>query len=231
MDPLRPPLRAAGAVDLPAWATAAVLFAVLLWPTFFMGVSLPLLSRALAETHVVASRRIASLYGWNTVGAALGSLVTVWVILRMTDFRHATWIGAALNAACAAAACGWRAGRRHRVAAERPHRRGGAPSRPPSALRLGTWIALYALSGFIALSLEIVWFRLLGVVLKSVSFTFATLLALFLTGVGAGSLLGHRVAARARTRRARSWSCRPPSPSTRRSPSPPSCSRRRGGAS
>ena len=39
-----------GPVDLPAWATAAVLFGVLLWPTFFMGVSLPLLSRALAET-------------------------------------------------------------------------------------------------------------------------------------------------------------------------------------
>ena len=33
-------------------------------------------------------------------------------------------------------------------------------------------------------------------ILKSISFTFASLLALFLTGVGAGSLLGHRLAAR-----------------------------------
>ncbi len=50
-----------GPVDLPPWATAAVLFGVLLWPTFFMGVSLPLLSRALAETHVLglAADRVA----------------------------------------------------------------------------------------------------------------------------------------------------------------------------
>ena len=107
-----------GAVDLPGWATAAILFAVLLWPTFFMGMSLPLLSRALAETTAGASRRIASLYGWNTVGAALGSLLTVWVILRMTDFRRATWIGAAVNAACALAAL-WLAARTAGTPAER----------------------------------------------------------------------------------------------------------------
>jgi spermidine synthase len=186
-----------GPVDLPGWATAAVLFAVLLWPTFFMGVSLPLLSRALAETTTAASRRIASLYGWNTVGAALGSLVTVWVILRMTDFRRATWIGAALNAACALAALGLASrtagggGRAHR-----PPPVSAAP--PPDALRLGAWVAVYALSGFIALSLEILWFRLLGVVLKSNTFTFATLLALFLAGVGGGALAGHRLAGRVR---------------------------------
>jgi spermidine synthase len=189
-----------GPVDLPGWATAAILFAVLLWPTFFMGMSLPLLSRALAETTAGASRRIASLYGWNTVGAAAGSLLSVWVVLRLTDFRRATWIGAAVNAGCALAAL-WLAARTGGEAAvERPAPVADAP--PPDSLRLGGWIALYALSGFIALSLEIVWFRLLGVVLKSNSFTFATLLALFLTGVGVGSLVGHRAAARS-TRPAR----------------------------
>ena len=185
-----------GPVDLPPWATAAILFAVLLWPTFFMGVSLPLLSRALAETTSTASRRIASLYGWNTVGAALGSLLSVWVILRLTDFRHATWIGAALNAGCALAAL-WLAGAAGAARDRDLDRAASVSATPPAgALGLGAWIALYALSGFIALSLEIVWFRLLGVILKSISFTFATLLALFLTGVGAGSLLGHRLAAR-----------------------------------
>ncbi len=186
-----------GAVDLPGWATAAILFAVLLWPTFFMGVSLPLLSRALAETTEAASRRIASLYGWNTVGAALGALLTVWVVLRLVDFRRATWIGAALNAACALAALAI-ASRTAGAAASAPGRPPARVAPPPDALRLWGWIALYALSGFIALSLEIVWFRLLGVVLKSNAFTFATLLALFLTGVGLGSLIGHRLASRAR---------------------------------
>jgi hypothetical protein len=52
------------------------------------------------------------------------------------------------------------------------------------------------LSGFIALSLEILWFRVLGVVLKSNSFTFATLLAIYLAGLGGGALLGSRGARR-----------------------------------
>lgn len=197
-----------GGVDMPAWATAGVLFAVLLWPTFFMGVSLPLLSRALAESTSMAARRIASLYGWNTVGAALGSLLTVWVILRLMDFRRATWIGAALNAACALAAI-WLArgavepagnGDGDAMVDGREEAPGGRTlddrARGRFQVPLGAWIALYALSGFIALSLEIVWFRLLGVILKSNSFTFATLLALFLVGVGAGSLVGHRLAGR-----------------------------------
>lgn len=58
------------------------------------------------------------------------------------------------------------------------------------------WAAVYALSGFLALSLEIVWFRLLGVVVKSTAFTFGTLLTIYLAGLGAGSLAGTRYAGR-----------------------------------
>ncbi len=48
------------------------------------------------------------------------------------------------------------------------------------------WIAIYGLSGFLALSLEIVWFRLLGVMVKSTAFTFGTLLSVYLSGPGPG---------------------------------------------
>jgi hypothetical protein len=46
------------------------------------------------------------------------------------------------------------------------------------------------LSGCCALSLEIVWFRLLDVTVKSTAFTFGTVLAVYLTGSAAGSLWG-----------------------------------------
>ena len=55
-------------------------------------------------------------------------------------------------------------------------------------------MALYTLSGFVALSLEILWFRVLGIILKSSSFTFATLLAIYLLGLGAGALVGAKLA-------------------------------------
>src|SRR4030095_970173 len=53
--------------------------------------------------------------------------------------------------------------------------------------------------GFVALSLEIVWFRILGVILKSNSFTFGHLLAVYLLGVGLGAVLSNH-------RRVSSWS-------------------------
>ena len=48
-----------------------------------------------------------------------------------------------------------------------------------------------------ALSYEIVWFRLLGVVVKSTAFTFGTLLTLYLAGIGLGALVGSARAPRA----------------------------------
>ena len=62
-----------GALPLSGLAIGAILFAVLLWPTFFMGMSLPLLARALADARA-PGERIAALYGWNTLGAACGSM-------------------------------------------------------------------------------------------------------------------------------------------------------------
>ena len=72
---------------------------------------------------------------------------------------------------------------------------------PPGAARrlaFSSWVALYALSGFIALSFELVWFRLLGVMLKSTAFTFGTLLAQYLFWLGAGSAVGSMFATRVR---------------------------------
>jgi spermidine synthase len=185
---------------LPPPLVAGVLFASLLWPTFFMGLSLPLLSRVVSEDLDVSAERIGGLYGWNTLGAAVGALVTVWVLVRLVGFEGAIRVGAAVNAACAVGALGVAALGRGGEApaassaagASRPPARLELPA--PMPLSLGSWLSLYALSGFVALSLEIVWFRILGIVLKSNSFTFATLLAIYLAGLGVGALLGARLA-------------------------------------
>ena len=210
-----------GALPLSGLTIGAILFAVLLWPTFFMGMSLPLLARALADERS-PGERIAALYGWNTLGAACGSLVTVWILLRAMDFDAALRIGAVLTLTCAAAGAflAWRAA---------PRAAGGAAGRAPSpidgdpprsgasaggsaaaplagartpavgsAISWRVWLALFALSGFVALSLEMLWFRMLGVFIKASSFTFGNLLAIYLGGVGLGALLGRRLAAKSR---------------------------------
>jgi predicted membrane-bound spermidine synthase len=169
-------------------ALTAVLFAALLWPTFWMGVSLPLLAAALTRSLDAAASRVGALYGVNTLGAAVGAVTTVWVLARHLGFETSLQIGAGLNALCAVGAL---------AAVPLLSRAPGAPSpepetapvlQPAASFPFAMWVALYGLSGFVALSLEIVWFRLLGVMIKSSAFTFGTLLGVYLVGLAVGTL-------------------------------------------
>lgn len=187
---------------------AVVLFSSLLWPTFFMGVSLPLLARGTTPALSAAARTVGSLYGWNTLGAAAGALVTTWLLLRHFDLATCLQIGAAINLAAGAAALPLALSLRGLAPEdESAAATDVADDFPTGAARpafpVAFWLALYALSGFVALSLEIAWFRSLGVALKSTSFTFGTLLGIFLLGVGSGSVVGARAARRSRDPAAR----------------------------
>lgn len=191
-----------GPLGLPVAVIAPILFTSLLWPTFFMGVSLPLLARAMTEDLDRAAARIGQLYGLNTVGAAVGALLATWVLLPRFGLDGTLWIGAGANLICALTVL-------YSLRRQAPSHPASPPATPPPTTAreapplhwqptFAVWAAIYALAGFLALSLEIVWFRLLGVIIKSTTFTFGTLLAVYLAGLGLGSLAGVRWASRFR---------------------------------
>ena len=177
-----------------------ILFASLLIPTFCMGMTLPILAKAFTASIETASAVVGYLYGVNTLGAAAGALITPWVLLRHFAFPDILRIGAALNATCALGAMlvWWWLGCDR---AQAPTQAVGLEVK--TAVEAGrfparVWMLIYALSGFIALSLEIVWFRLLGVLQKSTSFTFPSLLAVYLGGLALGVIIGIPLAKRFR---------------------------------
>lgn len=178
---------------------AAVLFLSLLWPTFFMGASLPLLARAVTHHVERAARSIGALYGYNAMGAASGALAGTWGLLPVLGLDGSLFVAAGVNLACAAAllplVLWWPAAAGEPVPGnDTPHPRASVPS----SGGLWRWVLAYGAAGFVALSYEIVWFRVLGVVVKSTAFTFGTLLAVYLTGLGAGAVVGSRLAERVR---------------------------------
>lgn len=182
-----------------AWAPRAyALHALcLLPPTTLMGMSLPLLVRGLVTDAGTAPRTIGLLYGMNVLGAAAGAFVTPWVLVPRMGFSGALLAAAAANLAAAAAGLALsRAATTARGGAEEPLP--GGPLAPPTAsgAPFPLWVALYAASGFVALALEVVWLRMVDVGVKSRPFTFGTVLALYLLGCAAGSLLGARLAPR-----------------------------------
>lgn len=176
-----------------------VLFLSMLFPTFFMGMSLPLLSRALASTLEAAPGTIGALYGVNTFGAAVGSLVTTWFLLRRFDFESVLQLGTALNLACAATAIPLGLLTARPLARAREPVPAHNPGGVESGLGFGAWAAVYGLTGFINLSLEVLWFRLLSTMLKATAFTFGTLLGVYLGGLALGTLAGIGLVGRSRS--------------------------------
>ena len=178
-----------GGLSLTPVATGIVVFAALIWPTFWMGMSLPLLARAVTSTLEGAATRIGVLYGLNTLGASLGAFATTWVLFPSAGLAGSLWIAVAMNVLAGIAALLLARRRSAHV------RDAGAAVSPVDRLTVPgwsfqTWAVLYGIAGFQALSLEIVWFRLLGVMVKSSAFTFGTLLAIYLAGLGLGAALG-----------------------------------------
>ena len=186
----------AGGTQIPPAALALLLFVSLLWPTFFMGASLPLLSRALASRIERASSVIGVLYGVNTLGAATGALLSTWVFLPRLGLEGSLRIGVLLNVACAIVLLPSVAllSRSRGATAEAP------AARPPgdATFPFAAWALVFACSGLLALSLEIVWFRVLAVTMKGTAFTFGTMLGVYLTGLGVGALAGSAVSSRIR---------------------------------
>ena len=167
-----------------------VVFGVLLVPTFLMGVSLPVLSRAFRFGDIgEQARYISQLYFVNTLGAAFGALLTGFYLVRQLGYDNAIWVGAACNGICVVSAL--LLGRRWLAQSD-----GTTTNKTPDTgplqftPALTTWSVQYAVSGFAALSLELIWFRILETLIKSVSLTFAVLLAIYLGSMAVGTAFG-----------------------------------------
>ncbi len=164
-------------------------FAALLPPTLLMGMSLPLLVRAMLRDVEAAGRTIGYLYGINMLGAALGAFAAPWLLLPWGGIPGAVRVAAVLNVLAGLGALVLARGVHQKEAASPAEPEASAGEPPATAHPFGLWLALYALSGFVALSLEVLWFRLVDVGVKSTAFTFGTVLGTYLLGSALGCLL------------------------------------------
>jgi spermidine synthase len=163
-------------------------------PTFLMGASLPAAARWI-ETTPEGVSWMGFLYGANTVGAVFGCLLAGFYLLREFDMGAATYAAAALNVVVGLGGL-WIAGRAGTAGAEvRKGARGYWP----------VYVTI-ALSGACALGAEVIWTRLLGLMLGATVYTFSIILAVFLIGIGLGSSGGSALARGFRsTAAARLW--------------------------
>ena len=202
-------------------ARTAIAVAMLTPATLLMGGTLTVLIR-----HVVravdltgapkphgseggAGRRIALLYGANTLGAAIGCMLTDFAFVPSYGLRATQTIAVAINLATAAGALA--------VTSQNPNPKtqipkhvrippvrrsseseGGNPEsrlpaeaqRAEAGIPAGAAAAMLVLTGAAGMGMEILWFRHFSILLGEFRAVFALLLAIVLLGIGAGSLAG-----------------------------------------
>jgi len=184
---------------------------VLLPPTMLMGATLPVLSTYYARSREHLALSVGSLYFVNTLGAVIGASACGFWLLPAIGVTKTVCIAAGVNLTLALLALvpllkrdgesesqipipekpiPVEGGSRGRLKAVTPE------SVMASRRAITATLIAFAVSGFVALTYEVVWTRMLALVVGSSVYAFSIMLTTFLTGLTIGGLLSPRLANR-----------------------------------
>jgi spermidine synthase len=158
-------------------------FLLLLTPSAAMGVTLPLLTKALIAHDSNFGRVLGRLYGWNTLGAVMGAVMGETYLIGTLGIRGTALTAGALNVLAAGVAAVVSTQRLHPSLAT-----AGSAHRMIQGMTGMRWLIAGFLSGFCLLALEVVWFRFLLLFVAGYSMIFALMLAAVLAGIALGGL-------------------------------------------
>jgi spermidine synthase len=188
--------------------------AVLLVPTALMGATLPVLSAALllrgSQAHH-SSSAVARLYTCNLVGAIFGTLAAGFLLLPLLGVRATVWTAAGINIVVGLAACiidlkgaeslttSRDEMKRQTIPAETgaeevDEHQGRVDSRDVEHGTDSTrfWLLVAACSGFVTISTQVAWTRVLTMIIGSSTYAFSVVVALFLLGLSGGAYVVSR---------------------------------------
>jgi spermidine synthase len=172
---------------------------ILLPATSAIGASLPVLLAARRQIASDDARGLARLYAFDTIGATIGVLATVHLLLPRLGVMSTAIVAAALG--LAAAGLGLRTPVRTHASEQAAPDIGHED--PDDALLRERWIlyVVIAATGLLGLGLEVVGVRVLAQVFSGTIYSFADLLAVWLLGTALGSGLHARFSVQALARR------------------------------
>ncbi|HXE62304.1 MAG TPA: fused MFS/spermidine synthase [Bryobacteraceae bacterium] len=173
---------------IPNAALRAICCAVcLLPPTILMGATLPLIARWV-EAMPSATKWWGYFYGVNIAGGVLGCFAAGFYLLRVYDMSIASYVAVAINVVIGLASLAMAGSETPAIASSAPRASATVPKRP--------WDVYFTIgiSGLTALGAEVVWTRLLSLMLGPTTYTFSIILGVFLAGLGIGSAIGSRMA-------------------------------------
>lgn len=178
-----------------AFSRFALAAVVLVIPTALMGATLPVLVGTLQKSSGRSANRITRLYTWNLLGAILGAIAAGFFLLPFFGVRATIWIAAVINLGIGLVA--WLIDSKSVQSSEilADDRDSTAftseeAEASDSAANIDTakfWLFCAFTSGFITISMQVVWSRVLAMIIGSSTYAFSITLALFLIGLSLGA--------------------------------------------
>ncbi|MFN2414164.1 MAG: fused MFS/spermidine synthase [Pyrinomonadaceae bacterium] len=174
----------------------AVATLLLVLPTALMGATFPLVVKWVSARDE-GRGAVPALYATNTLGGAAGAWASAFVLVPLLGIRYALAAAALGNAASALLALSLSRGAGEESAAT-AHDTGAGTSVELETLATAAEVSagraalLLFVTGFVAISLEVLWTRALDQVLSGTVYSFATVLAVFLLGIALGSWVYRR---------------------------------------
>jgi len=172
-------------------------FCVLFVPCVLMGMTLPVLVRYCTQSRAAVGRRVSSLYGLNTLGAAAGCFAAGYVLLGRFGVAATNQIAVALNLLLAMVVVVLRLTRpRHTRPALKPSVPPTDAGTDASPTIAGLLLAVAFLCGLAGLSCQVLWVRFLAFFSTNTAYAFPTILGVFLLGLGLGGIACRALLAR-----------------------------------
>ncbi|MCA1576803.1 MAG: fused MFS/spermidine synthase [Acidobacteria bacterium] len=157
---------------------------LLLVPTTLMGATLPVLAAALLRAEGHDSNSVTRLYACNLVGAILGTLAAGFVLLPVFGVRTTIFIAAGINVVVGVIALliQQRTAPSPQIATEVKDTGSGG-----LVERARFWLVAAFVSGFVTISTQVAWTRILTMIIGSSTYAFSIVVALFLIGLAGGA--------------------------------------------
>lgn len=162
-------------------------------PVICMGATLPILCKYYVNTLSRLGTNSGRLYGLNTIGAALGSLICGFWLLSHLGIQGTLYFAVAINLVigitCLAIGTIIRTSfqqRNHEIPEGTPPRQENQSFH--SAIILYGALVIFSVSGFCSMAYEVIWTKLLGLVVGPTTYSFTIVLVTFISGLALGSM-------------------------------------------
>mgnify|MGYP006074298575 CR=1 FL=1 len=186
------------AINLNYMSMTLVAFLLVFLPTLCMGATLPLLSAFLVARLPNVGLSLGTLYFVNTLGSAIAAFSASLFLLGMYGMQGTIYIACLFNFLIGAAALLFHFWQKSAAIelVDAATQQDESRNLAKSAISFRKILLLAFVSGFIALSYEILWMRIFSFANAGAAYIFPRVLGLFLFGLALGSYIAGRVCER-----------------------------------